>query len=174
MTPSSGSRPVLTLVVATTDDGVIGAQGKLLWQLPEDLKRFKAATLGKPILMGRKTFESIGRALPGRHNIVLTRARDYRPSDSAISVAHDLDAALVAAGEVAEVMVIGGGDIYALALPQAQRVLRTRVHAKVVGDAYFPALSADDWQLVASEDFAADARHAYAMTFETLERRPAR
>ena len=72
------------------------------------------------------------------------------------------------------VAVIGGGDIYALALPQAQRVLRTRVHAKVVGDAYFPALSADDWQLVASEDFAADARHAYAMTFETLERRPAR
>ena len=174
MRPSSTSRPVLTLVVATTDDGVIGLKGALPWRLPEDLKRFKAATLGKPILMGRKTFESIGRALPGRHNIVLTRARDYRPTDPTISVVHDLEAALVVAGEVADVMVIGGGDVYALALPQAQRVLRTRVHAKLMGDAYFPALSADDWQLVASEEFPADANHSYAMTFETLKRRPAR
>ena len=174
MTTATASRAALTLVVAATDEGVIGAQGALPWHLPEDLKRFKAATLGKPILMGRKTFESIGRALPGRQNIVLTRAPHYRPADAAISVVHDLEAALAAAGEVPEVMVIGGGDIYALALPRAQRVLRTRVHGKVAGDAFFPALSADEWRLVASEEFPADARHAHAMTFETLERRTAR
>lgn len=174
MTTANPSRPTLTLVVASTDEGVIGAQGALPWHLPEDLKRFKAATLGKPILMGRKTFESIGRALPGRHNIVLTRARDYRPGDPTISVVHDLEMALAVAGEVPEVMVIGGGDVYALVLPQASRVLRTRVHATVAGDAYFPALSADDWRIVTREEFPADARHAHAMTFEMLERRAAR
>ncbi len=168
--PAVNCAAQITLVVAVAEDGVIGAGGTLPWHLPEDLKRFKAATVGKPVLMGRKTFESIGRALPGRHNVVLTRQRDYRPADPAVDVVHDLDAALARVGAVAEVMVIGGSDVYALALPRATRILRTRVHAQVAGDTWFPALAATDWRVTASERFMPDARNAHAMTFETLER----
>lgn len=170
MTAATDHRAALTLVVAVTDEGVIGAQGTLPWHLPEDLRRFKTATLGKPIVMGRKTFESIGRALPGRLNIVITRQSDYRPADAAVCVVHDLDAALDAAGAVPELMVIGGSDVYALALPRAARVLRTRVHAKISGDTFFPALATPPWRVVASEFFGADARNAHDVTFETLER----
>lgn len=173
MNPPNPHRPQITLVVAVADDGVIGAQGALPWHLPEDLRRFKTATLGKPIVMGRKTFDSIGRALPGRQNIVITRQHDYRPTDSSVVVVHDLDAALDAACDAREVMVIGGSDIYALALPRATRVLRTRVQAKVQGDTFFPSLPATHWHVVASERFEVDERNAYALTFETLERSPA-
>jgi dihydrofolate reductase len=162
--------PEITLVVAVAANGVIGRDGGLPWRLPEDLRRFKAATLGKPVVMGRRTFESIGRALPGRHNIVLTRRPDYRPADPAVTVVTDLDGALRAAGDVPEVMVIGGAEVYALALPQASRILLTRVEAEVAGDTRFPPLEPQAWRVVSREHVAADQRHAHGMTFEDLRR----
>lgn len=164
------AQPLITLVVAVSDNGVIGRDGGLPWHLPEDLRRFKAATLGKPVVMGRRTFDSIGRALPGRHNIVLTRVAGFRAADPGVTVAHDLDAALRAAGDVPEVMIIGGAEIYALSLPRAGRILLTRVHARIEGDTGFPELDPAQWQVVAREHFPADARHPHAMTFEELQR----
>lgn len=162
--------PRVTLIVAMTDDGVIGVDGQLPWRLPEDLRRFKAATLGKPVVMGRKTFESIGRPLPQRHNIVLTRQIGLSLADAAVTVVPTLDAALQAAGDASEVMIIGGAEIYRLALPLAQRILLTRVHAEVRGDTHFPRLDPEAWRVVSSETYAADDKHAYPMSFEDLER----
>ncbi len=162
--------PRVTLIVAMTDDGVIGIDGQLPWRLPEDLRRFKMATLGKPVIMGRKTFESIGRPLPQRHNIVLTRQSGLSLADPAVTVVPTLEAALHAAGDVPEVMVIGGAEIYKLALPLAQRIVLTRVHAIVRGDTHFPPLDPKAWRVVSSETYAADDRHAHSMTFEDLER----
>ena len=162
--------PRVTLIVAMTDDGVIGVDGQLPWRLPEDLRRFKAATLGKPVVMGRKTFESIGRPLPQRHNIVLTRQSGLSLADAAVTVVPTLDAALQAAEDASEVMIIGGAEIYRLALPLAQRILLTRVHAEVRGDTHFPSLDPEAWRVVSSETYAADDKHAYPMSFEDLER----
>ncbi len=162
--------PRVTLIVAMTDDGVIGLDGQLPWRLPEDLRRFKAQTLGKPVIMGRKTFESIGRPLPQRHNIVLTRQRDFSVGDPAVTIVADVESALRAAGEVPEVMIIGGAEIYRLALPLAERLVLTRVHASVRGDTYFPPIEPTNWRLVSSEQYPADEKHAYSMTFEDLER----
>jgi dihydrofolate reductase len=162
--------PRVTLIVAMTDDGVIGIDGQLPWRLPEDLRRFKAATLGKPVVMGRKTFESIGRPLPQRHNIVLTRQVGFSARDPAVTVVTTLEAALQAAGDVPEVMIIGGAEIYQLALPLAQRIILTRVHANVQGDTHFSPLDPKAWRVASSETYAADEKHAYSMTFEDLER----
>ena len=162
--------PRVTLIVAMTDDGVIGIDGQLPWRLPEDLRRFKAATLGKPVVMGRKTFESIGRPLPQRHNIVLTRQVGFSARDPAVTVVSTLEAALQAAGDVPEVMIIGGAEIYQLALPLAQRIILTRVHANVQGDTHFSPLDPKAWRVASSESYAADEKHAYSMTFEDLER----
>jgi dihydrofolate reductase len=162
--------PRVTLIVAMTDDGVIGIDGQLPWRLPEDLRRFKAATLGKPVVMGRKTFESIGRPLPQRHNIVLTRQVGFSARDPAVTVVSTLEAALQAAGDVPEVMIIGGAEIYQLALPLAQRIILTRVHANVQGDTHFSPLDPKAWRVASSETYAADEKHAYSMTFEDLER----
>ena len=162
--------PRVTLIVAMTDDGVIGIDGQLPWRLPEDLRRFKAATLGKPVVMGRKTFESIGRPLPQRHNIVLTRQVGFSVPEPAVTVVPTLEAALQAAGDVPEVMIIGGAEIYQLALPLAQRIILTRVHANVQGDTHFSPLDPKAWRVASSETYAADEKHAYSMTFEDLER----
>ena len=162
--------PRITLAVAVADNGVIGRGGALPWRLPEDLRRFKAATLGKPVLMGRKTFESIGRALPGRLNIVLTRRAGWRPADPEVRVAADLDAALALAGDAAEVTVIGGSEIYALALPRASRVLLTEVHAAPEGDTRLPRFDPVEWLEVSRERWPADERHAHDMSFVVLER----
>ena len=162
--------PRITLAVAVADNGVIGRGGELPWRLPEDLRRFKAATLGKPVLMGRKTFESIGRALPGRLNIVLTRQPGWQPTDPAVRVAPDLDAALALAGDAAEVTVIGGSEIYALALPRASRVLLTEVHAAPEGDTVLPRFDPREWREVSRERWPADARHAHDLSFVELER----
>lgn len=158
----------LTLIVAVADNGVIGRQNELPWRLPEDLKRFKALTMGKPIIMGRKTFESIGKPLPGRTNIVITRQADL--SLPGCVLVDSLPAALAAAGNVDEAMVIGGGEIYRQALARADRVELTEVHAAIEGDARFPALEAQQWRQVAREDYPADERHAHAYSFVTLER----
>jgi dihydrofolate reductase len=165
--------PSITLAVAVADNGVIGRDGALPWRLPEDLRRFKAATIGKPVIMGRKTFDSIGRALPGRLNIVLTRQAGWLPQDPAVQVVPDLDTALAVAGEVPEVTVIGGAQVYALAMPLAGRILLTEVHARPEGDAHLAPFDPQVWQEIARERWPADERHACDMSFVTLTRRAA-
>ncbi|MEQ6291674.1 type 3 dihydrofolate reductase [Vogesella sp. GCM10023246] len=138
------SRPVITLVAAMAHDNVIGIDNTLPWHLPEDLKHFKAVTLGKPVIMGRKTFDSIGRPLPGRLNIVITRQQDWQ--HDGVSVAHSLQDALALAGAVDEVCVIGGANLYAQALPLADKLCLTHIDLVVAGDARFPAWDAAEWQ----------------------------
>lgn len=159
---------MLSLVVAVARNGTIGREGGLPWSLPNDLKFFKEITLGKPVVMGRKTFESIGRPLPRRTNIVITRDRGYRAEGCV--VVHSLEEALHAAGDAAEVMVAGGGALFREALPRADRVYLTRVHGDVEGDTHFPDLDAAEWRAVEERDMPADERHACAYTFITLER----
>ena len=158
----------LALVAAVADNGVIGRGGALPWHLPDDLKHFKAVTLGKPVLMGRRTFESIGRPLPGRRNVVLSRGPEI--AVPGIETAATLQQALQRCADAAETRVIGGAALYAAALPLAQVIHLTRVHAAVDGDVRFPPVRWEEWREVASSDHAADERHAHAMTFVTLER----
>jgi len=160
---------LITLIVAVADSGVIGRDNTLPWHLPEDLKRFKRLTMGKPMVMGRRTFESIGKPLPGRLNIVVTRDTNYRREG--VTVVHDLDGALRAAGDAPEVMVIGGAELFRALLPRAGRIHLTRVHGNIEGDVMWPALDERDWAVVERETHAADERHAYAMTFEVWEKR---
>lgn len=161
--------PKVTLVVAATDDGVIGKDGGMPWHLPADLAHFKRVTLGHPIVMGRRTFASIGRALPGRLNVVVTRDRAF--TADGVTVVHALDAALAACGDAPEAMVIGGGELYREALPRATRIHLTRIHAAIDGDTHFPALDPAGWVEVAREERPPDERNAWPLSFVTLERR---
>ena len=161
----------VSLIVAMAQNGVIGRDNTLPWRLPEDLKRFRAFTLGKPILMGRKTFESIGRPLPGRTNFVLTRDRGW--SAAGVTVVHSVEAALAQAAGSEELVAIGGAEIYRLVLPFARRIYLTHVHADVPGDTFFPEFDAAQWADVECSVHLADERHAYRVTFVTLERRNA-
>lgn len=163
----------VSVVVAADEHGGIGRQGGLPWHLPEDLKRFKALTMGKPIVMGRKTWDSIGRPLPGRRSLVVSRQPGL--AIDGVEVFDSLEAALRAAADAPETCVIGGAEIYRQALPLADVVYLTRVHASVQADTFFPPLGAAEWAEVAREERPADARHAYACTFLTLRRvnRPA-
>lgn len=161
--------PIVTLVVAAAEGGVIGRDNRMPWHLPADLARFKQVTMGKPIVMGRRTFASIGRALPGRRNVVVTRDRTFRAEG--VTVAHSLDEALAACGGAPEVMVIGGGEVYREALPLARRIHFTRIEAVLDGDTRFPDLAPGAWVEVGRETRPADERNAYALTFLTLERR---
>ena len=163
------SAPLVTLIVAVADNGVIGRENTLPWHLPEDLKRFKRLTMGKPMIMGRKTFESIGKPLPGRLNIVVTRDSNYRREG--VEVVHGTDAALEAAAGASEVMVIGGAELFRLFLPRAGRIHLTRVHGNIEGDVMWPALDIREWDVVERERHEADDRHAHAMTFEVWEKR---
>ena len=162
------SAPIV-LVVAVADNGVIGRAGKLPWHLPDDLKFFKAVTMGKPLLMGRRTFESIGRPLPGRRNLVLTRGTGAYPA-GAEAVA-SLDAALALLPETPELCVIGGAALFGQTLPLARRLYLTEVHAAVEGDVHFPHWNRAEWLETGRREHPADERHAYAMSFVTLERR---
>ena len=149
-------------------NGVIGRAGGLPWHLPADLKHFRAITMGKPIVMGRRTHTSIGRALPGRRNIVLSREPAYQAADC--EVYDSLDAARVALAGAAEVMIIGGAALYAEALPHAARLYLTEVDAELAGDVYFPAFDPAAWQELAREAHHSDAHHAFNYCFVLLER----
>ncbi len=164
-------RPRLVAVVAMADNGVIGRAGGLPWRLPDDLKRFKAITLGHPVLMGRRTFDSIGRPLPGRDNLVLTRDPGWRAPG--VSVVHSVEQALAAAAGAAEVMVIGGAEIYTLCWPHVARLELTEVHARPEGDTRLECYDPSEWRRVASERREADERHPYPFSFTTLEPLPA-
>ncbi|MFO1492502.1 MAG: dihydrofolate reductase [Kiritimatiellia bacterium] len=159
--------PRVTLVVAVADNGVIGRAGDLPWRLPDDLKRFKQTTLGKPVLMGRKTWDSIGRPLPGRRNIIMSTRPGFAAAGADVFPA--LDAALAACAGEPEVMVIGGAEIYRAALPLATRIHLTRVHAAPEGDTVLD-LPLDGWRELSREVHPADDRHAHAFSFITLER----
>ena len=153
----------IALIVAMDRTRAIGRDGAMPWHLPDDLKRFKALTLGKPVLMGRKTALAIGRALPGRENLVLTRA-NAAPFASQ-RVVHSLDEAIAHAGD-AELCVIGGGEVYALALPRATRLCLTEIDAATAdADTFFPTFDAREWREVAREHHPVDAKHALAFDF---------
>jgi len=164
------AQPLISLIVAMAQNGVIGRDNALPWRLPADLKRFKAFTLGKIVLMGRKTFESIGRPLPGRDNLVLTR--DRRWWASGVIVVHSVEQALAQAG-ANELVAIGGAQIYRLLMPFARRIYLTHVHADVPGDTFFPDFDPTQWDDVECRMHPADEEHAYPVTFVTLERRNA-
>ena len=159
---------MISIIVALAENGVIGSDHRLPWHLPDDLKRFKALSLGKPIVMGRRTFESIGRPLPGRTNIVVSRRPGLAIEGTV--VAQSLDAALAAAGTAPEVVIIGGAEIFRQALPRTDVIHLTRVHARVAGDVVFPDIDPGKWRETAVEHHAADERHQYAFTFVTLQR----
>ena len=158
---------IISLIVAVAENGVIGRNGDLPWRIPADLKFFKETTMGKPIVMGRKTWQSIGRPLPGRDNIVVTRDKDFSAPGATVVVG--LDAAITAAGDASEVMIIGGAQIYAEALSRAARVYLTEVHASPAGDIHLPAFAARDWREVAREDHEAEG-DLPGFSFVTLER----
>jgi dihydrofolate reductase len=164
----------LALIAAVADNGVIGRDNTLPWHLPEDLKYFKRTTMGKPIVMGRLTYESIGRPLPGRVNIVISRQSALRIDG--VQVVADLPTALELAEATAsregvdELVVIGGAQIYALALPLAQRLYLTEVHADVAGDAFFPAWDREQWQELQRQRHPASDANPYDYSFVVYER----
>ncbi|ALO36014.1 diacylglycerol kinase [Colwellia sp. MT41] len=170
---------ILSMIVATADNNIIGKNNTMPWHLPADLAYFKKVTLGKPIIMGRKTFESIGRALPGRRNIVISRDESYQPQgkgaeavDTVTSVAEAM--ALVDGsngGEgVDEIMVIGGGAIYKHCLPAAQRLYITHIDTDIQGDVEFPDYEDGSWKKVSSEKRPADEKNIYDLDFSVYER----
>ena len=159
---------MLEMIVAHAENGVIGNAGTMPWHIPEDLKHFKTVTTGAAVIMGRKTFESIGRALPKRKNIVITRRPDY--TAPGCTVVTSLAAALEAARTEERVFIIGGGEIYREALPQADRLWITEIAAAPVGDTTFPALNPQDWDTTLLSELAADENHP-AVRFLRLDRR---
>ncbi len=162
-------QPAVSLIVAMAENGCIGRNNALPWRLPEDLRRFKTLTLGKPILMGRRTFESIGRPLPGRRNLVLTRNRQW--SDAGVLAVHSLGQALGCVRDAEELIGIGGAEVYRLLMPLARRVYLTLVHADIDGDTFFPALDPTQWADVECRHHPASERNTHAFTFMTLERK---
>jgi len=165
---------IISLIVAASTNNAIGKDNKLLWHLPNDMKFFKNTTWGMPVVMGRKTFEALaGEPLPGRFNFVVTRQPDWRPGRDSVRVAADLSAALELAKETdcKETFVIGGGEIYAEAMPLVDRIYMTRVHAVLDGDTFFPVIDEKHWRMVSELAFPADEKHAYAYSFQLWQRK---
>ena len=160
---------IRSLVVAVAENGVIGRDNRLPWRLPEDLAYFKRVTMGHPIVMGRRTYESIGRPLPGRTNIVVTHQRDCVAPGCV--VVHGLDEAWEAAGDADEVSIIGGTALFRDTLPIADRIHLTEVQAKVDGDTFFPAFDRGQWRETEISRHPADARHTYPFRIVVLDRR---
>lgn len=159
---------IISLIVAMDRNRVIGRNNEMPWHLPTDLQFFKRITMGKPLIIGRKTHESIGRPLPGRMNIVVSRNPAYKSVGCII--AHDLEAALQAAGAVAEVIIAGGGMLYRQALPSADRIYMSKIDTEVSGDTYFPALNPAEWRECWREEYPADGKNPLAHSRCLLER----
>jgi len=160
----------ISFIVAMDEQGVIGINGTLPWRLSADLKHFKAITMGKPIVMGRKTHESIGRPLPGRENIIITRQHSYKADGC--TVFNDIDSVLAYCSDKEEVMIMGGADLYGQLFPRASRIYLTQVNASVKGDACFPEFDRSDWEEVERREHQADANNEYPCSFLVLEKRP--
>lgn len=165
------THPRIIIIAAMAENRVIGRDGDLPWRLPDEMRYFKQTTTGHVVIMGRRTFESFGNPLPNRRNIVVTRQRDYTPQQAV--VAHSLDEALALAADAPQVFIAGGAEIYRAALPIAERLLLTIVHATPEGDTRFPEFDENEWVLVDERRHEADERHAHAFTFRTYDRRTA-
>ena len=160
----------ISIIVAVAENNVIGNDNQLIWHIPGDLKRFKALTMGHHIIMGRKTWESIGRPLPGRTSVVVTRNKNYQAEGA--QVVHSLDEAIKFASADGEVFIVGGEELYRQALPLANKLYLTRVHRSYKGDVCFPELSPDEWQEVRSEKGTPTDTDGLEYTFVDLVRRP--
>jgi len=160
---------IISIIVAMDKKGVIGHEGDLPWHLSADLKHFKAITMGKPLIMGRKTHESIGRPLPGRKNIIMTRSSGFIAEGCTVVLS--LDDAFQAAGDVEEVMIMGGSAIYDQSLARADRLYLTEVHTDVSGDVYFPEFNKSEWVEIEREDHSADDKNDHDYSFVVLERK---
>lgn len=170
---------MLSIIIACAQNRVMGKDNQLPWHLPNDLRYFKQVTMGKPMIMGRKTYDSLGKPLPGRPHIIITRQKNYLPAhaNDQVQTVSNLNDAIQAAEKLTthlenkEIMVLGGAEICALALPLASRLYLTEVHAEVVGDVLFPELNKAHWREVSREDFAACDNNPYPYSFVVLERR---
>jgi dihydrofolate reductase len=162
----------ISIIVAVAENGVIGRGGQLPWRLSADLRRFKHLTMGHTIIMGRRTWESIGRPLPGRRTVVVTRQPNYRLEDPAVKVAPNLEQALkIAENADDEAFIVGGAELYRAALCGADRMYLTRVGAEIDGDTFFPEVDWGEWRLIDSDQHNVDAKNEYAFTVETYERK---
>lgn len=159
---------IISIIVAMSRNRAIGRNGKLPWRISADLKNFKAITMGKPVIMGRKTHDSIGRVLPGRENVIISRDKNYQVKDC--TVLHSLDCVYAKFNSTDEIIIMGGADLYAQTLAKANRIYLTEVHAEVEGDAYFPEFDREVWEETERQDFKADAKNEYDYSFVVLER----
>lgn len=156
------------MIAAAAENNALGKDNEMVWHLPNDFKRFKQLTTGHHIIMGRKTFESFPKPLPNRTHIIITRQKNYHPENCI--VVSSMEEAIEKAPENQDVFVIGGGEIYTLGLPFADKIELTRVHARFEADAFFPALNADEWQLEKEEFHPKDEKHNFDFTFQTFVR----
>jgi dihydrofolate reductase len=163
---------IISLVVAASENNVIGKDNKLLWRLPNDMRFFKNTTWAMPVIMGRKTFDALGKPLTGRTNIVITHQKEWKADG--VTVVENLDDAMTAAAytDAKECFVIGGGQIYRQSMPRADRIFLTRVHTVLEGDTFFPEVSEKEWKLVSNLDFTSDEKHAFAYSFQIWQRKP--
>ncbi len=160
---------MVSIIVALSENNVVGVRNELPWKLSADLKRLKSLTMGHHIIMGRKTWESLGRPLPGRVNVVITHDRHYK-AEGAI-VVNSLNEAIQVASDDTEAFVFGGGIIFREALPLVRRIYMTKVHATIEGDTHFPVLNMNEWKETSREEFKADEKNQYDYSFVTLERK---
>lgn len=158
----------ITLIAAASENNVIGKNNGMVWHLPDDFRYFKNTTKEHSVVMGRKTFDSMGKALPDRRNIVITRDQKWSAED--VDVANSLNEVFTYCRDEREIFIIGGAEIYKQALPYAHKILLTRVHTKIDGDAYFPEFDESKWKLTDSKRHESDEKHAFAFTFEVYER----
>ncbi len=159
---------MLSIIVAVSENNVVGKENKLPWKLSADLKRLKLLTMGHHIIMGRKTWESLGRPLPGRVNVVITSDKNYK-AESGV-VVHSLKEALTVSSIDDEIFIFGGGKIFKEAMPLVKKIYITMVHSIIDGDTFFPVLDMNDWKETSREDFKADEKNQYDYSFVTLER----
>lgn len=162
---------MISHIVAASTNNAIGKNGNLLWHLPTDLKFFKDTTWGKPVVMGRKTFEAVNKPLPGRINIVITKQAGWSAEN--VELAKDINEALQKAAETncKEIFIIGGGEIYKQTIEMADRIYMTRVHADLEGDTYYPVIDRNKWDLQSNVDFTPDDKHAFAFSIQTWEKK---
>ncbi len=159
----------ISIIAAMGNDQVIGINNQLPWKLPADMKFFRSKTMGKPVLMGRKTYESIGKPLPGRTNIIITRDSGFHAEGCIVT--HSIEEALQKADTKEEAMIIGGASLYKQVLPLAQRFYLTRVHADFKGDSYFPEFDLQEWTTIERTDHKADEQNAYDYSFLVMDKK---
>ena len=163
---------MLSHIVAASENNIIGSHNELPWHLPNDFKYFKNKTWGLPVIMGRNTYESLKKSLPGRINIVISKKTDWHAEGVLIS--NNIDDAIAKAknSDAKEIFIIGGGEIFKQTIDRISKIYITRVHAKVEGDVYYPEINTDTWKLIKTRSFPADEKHTYPYTFEEWEKNP--